>query len=249
VVFPRSNHLFYSHQVIDPVEDVKNDYDIFCGLAERMGFLEQFSENRTAEEWLVHILSQSEITDIEAFRKTGIYAGKDQFRVGLTDFAADPKGHPLNTPSGKIQFDFSGYGATGFSPSPACRILETSKEFPLRLITPHARYRTHSQNHNIPWFRKRQDYRLWMHPQDARTRGISDGQKVLVKSDRGRMRIEVRVTEDIMAGVVSAHQGVWPEFAEDGTETAGSVNILTPTEPTEPSQGSRTHSVLVEVMI
>jgi len=86
-----------------------------------------------------------------------------------------------------------------------------------------------------------------MNPLDARGRGIADGQVILVKSDRGIMRIEARVTEDIMPGVVSAHQGVWPEIDRDGTERAGSVNILTPTDPTEPSLGSRTHSVLVEI--
>jgi hypothetical protein len=40
---------------------------------------------------------------------------------------------------------------------------------------------------------------------------------------------------------------VWPQIDGDNIERAGSVNMLTPTEPTEPSQGSRTHSVLVEV--
>ena len=61
------------------------------------------------------------------------------------------------------------------------------------------------------------------------------------------MRIEARVTKDIMPGVVSALEGVWPEIDRDGTERAGSINILTPTDPTKPSLGSRTHSVLVEV--
>ncbi len=62
----------------------------------------------------------------------------------------------------------------------------------------------------------------------------------------------IRITDSpfkrpFMQGVVSAHQGVWPEFNTGGIETAGSVNVLTSTEPTKPSNGSRTHSVLVEV--
>lgn len=247
VIFPRSNYLFYSHQVIEPVGDGKNDYDIFCELADRLGFLEEFSENRSSDAWLEHILARSEVPDIEAFKETGIHEGEEQCRTGLSDFVAEPEAHPLNTPSGKIQLDFAEYGETGFSPFPECRVLEKSKAFPLRLITPHARYRTHSQNHNIPWFRERQDRSLWMNPLDARARGIADGQEILVKSSRGCMRIEAHVTEDIMPGVVSALEGVWPEIDRDGIERAGSVNILTPTDPTEPSLGSRTHSVLVEV--
>jgi anaerobic dimethyl sulfoxide reductase subunit A len=61
------------------------------------------------------------------------------------------------------------------------------------------------------------------------------------------MRTRVNITEAVMPGVVSAHQGVWPELDGRGIEIAGSVNILTSTEPTTPSMGSRTHSVLVEV--
>ncbi len=43
------------------------------------------------------------------------------------------------------------------------------------------------------------------------------------------MRIEARVTEDIMPGVVCLLEGVWPSFEPDGTETAGSPNVLTST--------------------
>ena len=61
------------------------------------------------------------------------------------------------------------------------------------------------------------------------------------------MRIMARVTGELMPGVVCLIEGAWPSFEPDGTETAGSANVLTSTEPTLPSQGSRTHSVLVQV--
>jgi anaerobic dimethyl sulfoxide reductase subunit A len=50
-----------------------------------------------------------------------------------------------------------------------------------------------------------------------------------------------------MRGVVCLHEGIWPELDSGGIDTAGSVNMLTSTEPTMPSHGSRTHSVLVEI--
>ena len=61
------------------------------------------------------------------------------------------------------------------------------------------------------------------------------------------MRIVAQVTEDIMPGVVCLIEGAWPSFEPDGTEVAGSANVLTSTEPTLPSYSSRTHSVLVQV--
>ncbi|UCB44286.1 MAG: molybdopterin-dependent oxidoreductase [Spirochaetota bacterium] len=247
IIFPRSNHLFYSHKVIEPLYESRNDYDIFCELADRAGFLKRYTENRTADEWVAYLLKRSEVEDIEQFKKTGIYEGKDNLRTGLADFASDPVEYPLNTPSGRIEIYSEKYKETGFSPYPVYRVLPADNEFPLRLVTPHARLRIHSQNYNIPWFRDRQDDRLWMHPIDAKKRGIIDGDKVIVKSRQGSMKIEVLVTEDIMSGVVSACEGVWPSFDEDGTEINGSVNMLTSTDPTEPSMGSRTHSVLVEV--
>jgi anaerobic dimethyl sulfoxide reductase subunit A len=247
IIFPRSNHLFYSHKVVEPLYESRNDYDIFCELADRMGFLEGFSENRSADEWIKCLLDESEVEDVDLFKKIGIYEGKDQLRTGLSDFASDPERHPLNTPSGRIQIYSEEFANTGFSPFPECRVLPAEGEFPLRLITPHARLRIHSQNYNIPWFEERQDDRLWMHPEDAQKRGISDGETVLVRSRQGGMKIELFVTEGIMPGVVSAYEGVWPSFDEDGTETNGSVNVLTSTDPTVPSMGSRTHSVLVEV--
>jgi anaerobic dimethyl sulfoxide reductase subunit A len=247
IIFPRSNRLFYSHKVIEPLYESRNDYDVFCELSDRLGFHEAFSENRTAEEWLDYVLDESEVTDIEQFKKTGIYEGKDHLRSGLFDFASDPVHHSLDTPSGRIQIYSEEYAQTGFSPVPQCRVLPDDSEFPLHLITPHARLRTHSQNYNISWFRERQDDTLWMHPEDAGARNIRNGDTVLVSSRQGKMRIRVFVTEDIMEGVVSACEGVWPSFDEQGIEVSGSVNVLTSSDPTEPSMGSRTHSVFVEV--
>jgi anaerobic dimethyl sulfoxide reductase subunit A len=57
----------------------------------------------------------------------------------------------------------------------------------------------------------------------------------------------VTITDDIMEGVVCLLQGNWPDLDENGIDHGGAVNILTSTEPTRPSMGSRTHSVAVEV--
>jgi anaerobic dimethyl sulfoxide reductase subunit A len=115
------------------------------------------------------------------------------------------------------------------------------------LVTPKSRFWVNSQNYNIQWFREREKHGLWMNPRDAEERGIGDGGEVLVSSPEGRVRIKAIVTEDIMPGVVCLLEGVWPKFDSEGIETAGSANVLTSTVPTEPSMGSRTHSVLVQV--
>ncbi|MDM8555010.1 molybdopterin-dependent oxidoreductase [Desulfococcaceae bacterium HSG7] len=247
ILFTGMNYLFYSGKAIDPPGDVKNDYDIFCELADRLGFLEVFSEGKTAAQWIEQFATESVITDFEHFKQTGIYSAKDQMRIGLSDFITDPKKNPLETPSGKIELASEKYAETGFPAVPAYRGIADEKEYPLRLITPHALYRINSSYSNIQWFREREPQALWMNPADAEKRGIQDADKVIVRSPRGKMRISVMVTKEIMPGAVCLLQGIWPNLDELGTDLAGAANMLTSTTPTEPCMGSRTHSVLVEV--
>jgi len=87
-----------------------------------------------------------------------------------------------------------------------------------------------------------------MNPLDAESRGIRDGEKVIVSNHQGRVKVVARLTEDISRGVVSLDEGIWPVIDKNGEDSSGSANMLTPTEPTMPSQGSRTHSLAVEVI-
>lgn len=241
------NYLFYSGQAIAPMYQSRNDYDIFWDLATRLGFGDKFSTGRTADQWIEHLIDESAVDDPEMFRQTGIFDGGDHQRVGLSAFVADPQAHPLSTPSGKIQIASETYAQTGFPDIPTCRILPEDVRYPLRMVSPHARYQTNSTNANIPWFQKRERPAVWIHSQDALERRVEDGQEVLVFNDRGRIKIRAHVTDDIMPGTVCLLQGQWPCLDLDGTDMAGSANVLTSTEPTEPSQGSRTSSTLVQV--
>ncbi len=247
VVFASENYLLYSHQAIAPIGEARNDYDIFCQLAERLGFLEAYSENRTAGDWLARFIDESEIEDQEEFRRTGIYRAPDQGRVAFASFVSDPGSHPLSTPSGRIELASERYVLKGFPLAPSCTITDPDVDYPLRLVSPHSRYRINSQYSNDSWFRAQEAQVLWMHPKDAKIRNIDDGAEARVISLQGEMIIPVSVTQDIAPGVVCLFQGVWPSFGEDWIERAGSVNVLTSTVPTQPSQSSRTHSVFVEV--
>lgn len=242
------NFLFFSNQAVAPHAGARNDYDIFCDLAGRLGFGEAYSEGKDADGWLRQFLYESEVPDPEDFRETGIYMAPDQERVGLADFAADPAGRPLPTPSGRIEIASEAFARdTAFSAAPDFRGEPADPDYPLRLVTPKSRYRIHSQGSNIPGVMARERHALWIHSADAGARGIADGDQVAIASRQGTVRIEAQVTEDIMPGVVCLRAGVWPQFDQDGVDTAGSANVLTSTAGTRPSHGSRTHSVAVQV--
>ncbi len=252
IVFPGTNHLLYSRQAVAPVGEARPDYDIFRGLAERLGFEPAFSEGRDAAQWLDAFLAGSEVDDPERFRETGIWFGRDQERVALADFVRDPAAHPLATPSGRIEVASAAYALTGFPAAPRPRSPEGESPggppgATLRLVTPHARYRINSQNANLPGFIRLEGQRLWMNPADAAARGLGDGEAVQVDNELGRLIVPLRVTADIREGVVCLLQGGWPVLDAEGTDSAGAANLLTSTEPTMPSQGARTHSVRVRV--
>ncbi len=248
VLLPSGNYLLFSNRAVEPRGECRNDYDIFCDLAVRLGFGLAFSEGKDEEAWLQALLADSDIEDYDEFKRTGIHMGSDQLRVGLARFVADPIRHPLRTPSGRVEIVSEAYARqTGFPALPQCRIMPPDPRYPLRLITPKPRHRIHSQGAHMAWYLAQDEPVLSIHPADAAAYGIIDGQPTLITSPEGRVRVTARVTEDIMPGVVCLIEGVWPHFDAEGTDCAGSANVLTSTVPTEPSQGSRTHSILVKV--
>ena len=225
----------------------RHDYDIFADLAEASGCGGAYTEGRDAQGWLRRFLEDSEVPDPDEFRRSGIHWGGEQERVGLADFAADPVGSPLATPSGRVELSGGVCASAGLSKTPEARVLLPSPERPLYFISPKSRLRVHTQFADIPWIRERDDRTLWIHPADASARGIVGDDEVVVASDRGSVRCFCRVTEGVMEGVVSLLAGIEPRFAEDGCDTAGSANVLTSPEPTLPSRGARLLSTLVEV--
>ncbi len=70
---------------------------------------------------------------------------------------------------------------------------------------------------------------------------------MLVFNDRGRLRVPVKVTRRIMAGVTALAQGAWYRPDGEGTDRGGSINVLTSLRPTPYARGNGQHTNLVEV--
>ena len=51
----RDAHLIAMHQAVAPFGEARDDYAILAGLAERLGVGAEFTEGRTAREWVVHL--------------------------------------------------------------------------------------------------------------------------------------------------------------------------------------------------
>ncbi len=104
----------------EPYADSRDDYTTFAALADRLGFGEQFTEGRTAQEWLVHMYEKWSaeldfaVPSFEDFWRAGrIRLPTETGLTLLADFRADPVTHRLGTPSGRIEIfsaDIDGFG-------------------------------------------------------------------------------------------------------------------------------------------
>jgi anaerobic selenocysteine-containing dehydrogenase len=242
------NYLLYKPRVLPPRGLARDDYEILCDLAGRIGFGAEFSEGRSAAEWVRHFIDTSEIDDPEGFTREGIYRGKATDRAGLSDFAADPERFPLKTPSGKVEISSEAFARdSGYSAIPIWRAAPEDPAYPLLLVTPKSPHRTHSQWSNIARVREKAAHALEMHRKDAQSRGIADGDEAFLLNGRGRSRVKVRLVVDMAPGVVCLHEGVWHEADGDGVDLAGSANMFTSSEGTDASRACVMHAIGVEV--
>jgi anaerobic selenocysteine-containing dehydrogenase len=98
-------------------------------------------------------------------------------------------------------------------------------QHPLILLSPHERWRVHSTYSNLPWLLEINGGKpeLSLHPDDAKTRGIGDGDVVEVLNDRGSTQCWARVSEQIRPGTVNLYEGWWIRYYKKGR----GVNELT----------------------
>ena len=93
--------------------------------------------------------------------------------------------------------------------------LPTTPDFPFQLIGRRDLRSNNSWLRNLPkLMRGDRDRRLRLHPDDAGRIGLVDGEVVRVRSRVGAVDAEVRITDEIMPGIVSLPHG-W----SDGVET------------------------------
>ena len=98
-------------------------------------------------------------------------------------------------------------------------------QYPLRLLTPHSKWRIHSSYGNNPWMEEIHGGKppVLIHPDDADSRGIADGDLIEVANTRGRVVAWAHVTESAKPGSVTLHEGWWPRTFKAGK----GVNELT----------------------
>lgn len=255
----------------EPYAQSRDDYTTFAALADHLGFGEQFTEGRSARQWLMHMYEKWSaeidfaVPDLDQFWADGVL--RLPVEDGLTllaDFRADPQTHRLATPSGRIEIfsetiESFGYADCGGHP----RWYEPTEwlggqraaDYPLHLIANQPASRLHSQldagaTSRSTKVQGREPIRI--HPADAARRGLVDGDVVRVFNDRGACLAGVVLDDGLRPRVVQLSTGAWYDPLDpadpDSLCVHGNPNVLTDDSGTSAlAQGCTGAAVLVEV--
>lgn len=262
-------HLVAMKQVLEPFAQARNDHDILADLAGHLGFRDRFSEGLDEAGWLRRLYDESQsaaavhgynLPDFETFWEAGDY--RFTLREApvplLAGFRADPTAHALATPSGRIEIFSERVADFGYDDCPGLPVwrepaewLGNMPEGALHLVSNQPARKLHSQLDLGDWSRAgkvagREAAR--MHPDEARSRGIRDGDVVLVRSARGACLGGAVLSADVAPGVLQMSTGAWLDLDPEGPERHGNVNVLTLDIPTSRlAQGPSAHTTCVFV--
>ena len=251
-----SPYYIYLNKAIDSLYESKSDLEICKELSKKLG-IEQGLLN-LPEDHILRILSspRKDIISYDEMKRDGFYKVKvDEPFVAFKEKIQDPENNPFPTLSGKIEIYCEHIAELNIPNMPSIpKYLSheehydapLAKKYPLQLLTPHNKRRTHSSISMIPWLEEVEPHMVWINPIDAEPRGIEYGDLVDTFNDRGRVRIPANVTERVIPGVVVVYQGAWYNPNEDGVDIGGCGNVLTK-DSRSPGGAFPMNSALVQV--
>ncbi len=232
-------YLQLRQKVLDPPGEVKTETEIWELLCKRFGYDTRWFDG-DRRELLRSMLPEGEGDLLEQMESQPVTL-KGTEEVVWSDVR-------FPTRSGRIEF-VSDEAAElwGVDPLPSFDHLpeghtsETAAMFPLQLLTCKTRERIHSQFGNLSWIkgvdRPRQ---LDIHPEDAGSRGLCEGDLAVMWNDRGRVEVEVHFDHGIRRGVVHVIEG---RCQPDDPW----LNLLTADVVTDINHGATFYECLVEV--
>ena len=242
------------HKLIDPLYHSKSDFDIWYELTKRMNREIEYSRNMNEMQWIEQIYEECRADNLkkdffmpefsEFWKKGYVLFPEGENWTRHADFLEDPEVNALGTPSGFIEISSRKIASYGYDdckghPTWMEKIERShggpgSDKHPLWLQSVHPDTRLHSQTCESE--ERRATYTVqgrepcYMGPEDAKARGIKDGDIVRVFNDRGQLLAGAVISDNFPPGIIRIQEGAWyaPTGPEIGAlDTYGDPNTLT----------------------
>jgi biotin/methionine sulfoxide reductase len=218
----RSDCLVAMQKAIEPLGQSRTDYDIFCGISERLGIGAEFSQGRSEMEWLRFLYEDTrqdaatrldfELPEFDEFWSRGwaqLPTQKDY--VLYKDFREDPEKAPLPTESGRIvltserlrQLDYDDCPAhpTWIEPSEWLNGKKNDSEKPVfHLVSRQPPGRLHAQlDYEAESTKTKAQNRekCILNPKDAQRLDIREGETVRIWNGRGQCLAVAALDESV----------------------------------------------------
>lgn len=240
-------YLVANNAAIAPLGEAKPNTEVFRLLAQRMGFDEPcFSE--TDDELAAGSMDGSDVRAIHFDWESLKSRGWQKMNLPAAPFANGG----FYTPSGKCEFYSEQMKKDGLDPLPAYIAPYESvasnpalaEKYPLAMISPPQRNFLNSTFVNVASLRATEgEPHLDMHPEDAASRGILNGDMVRIFNDRGSFVAKSRVTAKARRGLVVGLSVWWKKLAGDGKN----ANEVTSQRLTDMGRGPTFYDTLVQV--
>jgi molybdopterin-containing oxidoreductase family molybdopterin binding subunit len=220
-------------KAVEPEGESKADFEIFAGLARRMGLGEYFDQSPDA--YLREMLESGHpllegITLERLQREDAVFLNRP--RAPYVAF----KDLKFKTPSGRIEIYKEELLPQGAELPYYREPIEASPEnllyrrYPLNLLFSHSRHRIHSTFANMPRVKHLEpEPVVEMHRADAERRSISDDHIVRVYNQRGSVRLKCRINTDLRPGVVVISEGSWVKDFPEGDPYSLTHELVSPT--------------------
>jgi anaerobic selenocysteine-containing dehydrogenase len=200
-----NTHLYLMEHVLDPPGEARALTPIVRDLAKRLGLPPDFYP-WDGEEAVIDAILDHPATGhatVAALRAEG----------GIRALRVSHVAHPdrrFPTPSGKVEFYSDQALGMGL---PALPVYEPAPASAYPLALRQGRTLTHfhgfyDHGRALPSLRRLDpEPQVWIAPEDAAARGVSDGAAVRIRNDRGEMRARAAVTPRISAGTLWMRDG------------------------------------------
>jgi anaerobic selenocysteine-containing dehydrogenase len=231
-------YLQYAPAAVAPRGSAWSNFRLAQALAQRMGLSDpvfRMSETQIMRTLFRGVSDAAAALEPDAVREAG----------PIKIAPADAQG--FRTPSGKLEFYSQSLADKGVAPMPDWQTdaeeLRAAARWPLRLLTAPGYFQPHTTYSGVASLRAQQGAPVCiLHPADARSRNLRDGQRVRVFNERGAIGLVLRVSDDVQAGVALV-----PGQRRDEETVSGTVNMLCSDRYTDMGEGATYQSTWLDV--